>query len=443
MGAESDAQRPVPHVSKEFLDLAQSAALHRAESRFALIYRLLWRLGDEPKLMALASDADVRALHDLDKAVRRDIHKMHAFVRFRVVAHPDGGEAYIAWYEPDNHIVEAASPFFARRFASLVWSILTPERSAHWTGERLVFGPGAPRDAAPSEDDLEDLWRGYYASTFNPARVNPRAMKAELPVRFWKNLPEASLIADLVSSAPARTREMIAKAPTLPVARRGALLPDPVREAAPPLAPGAGDLARLPGELAGCRACPLWEPATRAVPGEGPADARLMIVGEQPGDAEDIAGRPFVGPAGRLLDTALVEAGIERPRVYVTNAVKHFKFEPRGKRRLHKTPDVREIHVCRSWLDREFAAVSARVVVLLGASAARAVLGQSVAVTKMRGRPLALPDGRVAVLATHPAYVLRLQGEAEKRRAYEALVADLKLALSLVEADARPVATAG
>ena len=431
-----EVPRPVPHVSADFLDLAESAALHRAPYRYGLIYRLLWRLGEEPRLLSLASDSDVRALHDRVKAVRRDIHKMHAFVRFRVVERPEGGEAYIAWYEPDHRIVEAASPFFAKRFASLVWSILTPERSAHWTGARLVFGPGAARDAAPREDGLEDLWLGYYASTFNPARVNPRAMKAEMPVRFWKNLPEAQLIAPLLASAPARTREMIARAPTLPVARRGATLPDPVREGPPALAPDAGDLARLPAELAGCRACPLWEPATRAVPGEGPADAALMIVGEQPGDAEDIAGRPFVGPAGRLLDTALAEAGVARPRVYVTNAVKHFKFAPRGKKRLHKTPDVREIQVCRSWLDREFAAVSARVVVLLGASAARAVLGESVAVTKMRGQPLTLADGRIALLATHPAYVLRLAGEAEKRRAYEALVADLRLAASLIGQEA-------
>ena len=138
-----EVPRPVPHVSADFLDLAESAALHRAPYRYGLIYRLLWRLGEEPRLLSLASDSDVRALHDRVKAVRRDIHKMHAFVRFRVVERPEGGEAYIAWYEPDHRIVEAASPFFAKRFASLVWSILTPERSAHWTGARLVFGPGA------------------------------------------------------------------------------------------------------------------------------------------------------------------------------------------------------------------------------------------------------------------------------------------------------------
>ena len=176
--------------------------------------------------MALASDPDVRALGDLVRAVRRDIHKMHAFVRFRSVERPEGGEAFVAWYEPDNHIVAAAAPFFAKRFASLVWSILTPETCAHWTGERLVFTPGVTREAAPGADALEDLWRGYYASTFNPARVNPRAMKAEMPVRFWKNLPEAELIADLIAQAPARTREMLAKAPSLPVRRRGATLPD-------------------------------------------------------------------------------------------------------------------------------------------------------------------------------------------------------------------------
>ncbi|MEJ1938793.1 TIGR03915 family putative DNA repair protein, partial [Nostoc sp. NIES-2111] len=148
------AARPVPRVSRAFLALAGQASLHSDPGRFSLIYRLLWRLGGEPNLPALASDPDIVRLNDLAKAVRRDIHKMHAFVRFRDVEGP-GGEAFVAWYEPDHHVVEAASTFFVKRFASLVWTILTPECTAHWTGETLMFGPGAGKADAPSQDRLE------------------------------------------------------------------------------------------------------------------------------------------------------------------------------------------------------------------------------------------------------------------------------------------------
>ncbi len=433
-GPHCGPPRPAPRVNRAFLDLAQSASLHREEGRFALLYRILWRLGDEPRLLALAADADIMRLGDLAKAVRRDIHKMHAFVRFREVASPEG-EAFVAWYEPDHHTVEAAAPFFARRFASLRWTILTPRRSVCWTGDKLVFGPGAEQREAPSDDRLEDLWRTYYANIFNPARVNPEAMRAEMPKRFWRNLPEAGLIGGLVAQAPARAAAMIAAAPTLPVQRRGA--------AYAPAVPDAGEgLAGLPARLEGCRACPLWEPATQPIPGEGPAAARLMIVGEQPGDEEDISGRPFVGPAGRVLDRALAQAGVPRDGVYLTNAVKHFKFEPRGKKRIHKRPAAGEIHACLPWLQQEIAGVDPAVIVMLGASAAQAVLGRSVAVTRERGAPFRLQDGRWALVTTHPSYVLRLQDRREAEAAFAAMTGDLAAAAALAR-DAGDALSAG
>ncbi|WP_188519568.1 UdgX family uracil-DNA binding protein [Alsobacter metallidurans] len=420
-------QRAPPRVSRAFLDTAQSVALHREPGRFRLIYQLLWRLCDEPRLMSVASDQDVMRFHDLAKAVRRDIHKMHAFLRFRDIYSPDG-EAFVAWYEPDNHIVEAASPFFVKRFASLRWTILTPERSAHWTGDELLFGPGANRRQSPQGDPLEELWRSYYANIFNPARLNTDAMRAEMPKRFWKNLPEAALIPDLVAGAAARTAAMIEAAPTFPVHRRGAELPEPADAAAA----DAQGLPAIAAAAKACRACPLWEQATQTVPGEGPETARLMVVGEQPGDLEDIAGRPFVGPAGRIFDQALAQAGVGREGAYVTNAVKHFKFEPRGKRRIHKRPAAGEIHACLPWLEREVATVDPEVIVMLGASAAQAVLGRAVAVTRERGQPFRLPDGRWGVIATHPSYILRLQTEPEKDAAFAALVSDLKTAADLI-----------
>ncbi len=423
-GPGADPVRPVPRVGKAFLDQAEAALLHSDPARFGLVYRILWRLGDEPGLLSLASDRDMARLAAMAKAVRREIHKMHAFVRFRDIATEDG-ERFIAWYEPEHFVEEAAAPFFAKRFASLVWSILTPRRSIHWTGETLLFGPGASRRDAPDDDVLEHLWRTYYANIFNPARVNPEAMRAEMPKRFWHNLPEAALIRSLVTEAPARAAKMVEAAPTLPVARRGALAHDGA---------GAREPATLAEAIRGCRACPLWEPATQGVAGQGPAVARIMLVGEQPGDQEDIAGKPFVGPAGQVLDRALGEARLDRGSVYLTNAVKHFKFAPRGKRRIHKRPSSGEIEACLPWLRRELDMVGPAIVVMLGASAAEAVLGRSVAVTQVRGRPFRLPDGRTGLIATHPAYILRLDDTRSSQEAYVRLVEDLRLARTLAEA---------
>ncbi|HEX6633394.1 MAG TPA: UdgX family uracil-DNA binding protein [Usitatibacter sp.] len=195
-----------------------------------------------------------------------------------------------------------------------------------------------------------------------------------------------------------------------------------------PRAAPAARLDRLRAEAAQCRDCPLWENATQTVFGEGDAHARVMLVGEQPGDAEDRAGHPFVGPAGRILDQALAEAGIDRERTYVTNAVKHFKWEPRGKRRLHKTPAQREVDACRQWLEREIAAVQPAVVVCLGATAAKSLLGPRFRITQERGqvqRREGLPD---LVPTFHPSYLLRLKDRPGEEEAHAQFVADLRLA---------------
>jgi DNA polymerase len=196
-------------VPRRFVELAEAAACHADPERWGLLYRLLWRqTTGEPRLMDVATDPDVHRLLRMEKAVRRDTHKMKAFVRFRTVEH-EGATVFVAWFEPEHHVVERASAFFAERFASMRWSILTPRRCAHWAGESVTFTPGVSRAQAPTEDVLETLWRTYYASTFNPARLRTTAMRAEMPKRYWKNLPEADLIAPLVHDAPARTRRMI------------------------------------------------------------------------------------------------------------------------------------------------------------------------------------------------------------------------------------------
>lgn len=187
-------------------------------------------------------------------------------------------------------------------------------------------------------------------------------------------------------------------------------------------------LRRLAAEARDCTRCDLYKNATQTVFGEGPADAPLMLVGEQPGDQEDIAGKPFVGPAGRVLDKALEGAGIDRTEVYVTNAVKHFKNEPRGKRRIHKKPDTSEIEACRWWLEHEFDLVLPRVVVALGATAARAVMGKTTPIKANRGRLIALPNASQALITVHPSYLLRIREERDKRLEFDLLVKDLRVA---------------
>jgi len=180
-------------------------------------------------------------------------------------------------------------------------------------------------------------------------------------------------------------------------------------------------------EALACRACDLWRPATQTLFGEGPVHAPLMLVGEQPGDREDIAGRPFVGPAGRILDRALGDAGIARDKAYVTNAVKHFKFARRGKIRLHKKPDTAEIKACNQWLVRERAVVEPRLVIAMGATAVRGVFGKTMPIGHNRGRVLELDEGTKGLITVHPSYLLRVD-EADKEREYLAFVADLRLA---------------
>jgi uracil-DNA glycosylase family protein len=193
--------------------------------------------------------------------------------------------------------------------------------------------------------------------------------------------------------------------------------------------PRTRSLPKLRSAAAGCRACPLWRTGTQTVFGEGGAHAPLLVVGEQPGDREDIEGHPFVGPAGRLLDRALEATGIPRDDVYITNAVKHFKWEPRGKRRLHKTPAQREIEACLPWLQAELAAVEPKVVLCMGATAARAVMGGKVRVTEARGQPLKSPLGKDVVITIHPAYILRLRSGVEE--AFALFVSDVSQAAKI------------
>ena len=418
------------NVSAKFVELAQSAILHRDSERFAILYRLLWRLRSNHDLLNVATDPDVSQVAAMAKAVHRDQHKMQAFVRFREIGR-DPKSRFVAWFEPEHHIVEATSPFFARRFADMAWSILTPDICAHWDGHAVSFTPGVAKADAPTEDRLEETWRRYYASIFNPARLKVKAMQTEMPKKYWRNLPEASLIKPLIESAERLTGAMIADAATEP--HKSQKRPEPAMKRKA----DADDIETLREEAADCRACPLWKDATQTVFGEGPQQARIMLVGEQPGDKEDLAGKPFVGPAGQMLDRALEEAGIDREKVYVTNAVKHFKFVPRGKIRLHQKPNSSEIRACRPWYERELASIKPDLVVAMGATAAQGVFGKITPINKNRGRLIDLDGELQALVTVHPSYLLRLPDADAKAREYARFVDDLKIAAGLLKKSAR------
>ena len=407
-------ERPCPSraafaVPRAFVDVARRVVLHSDPARFALLYRLLDRLSGAPKLMDDAADPLVRRIVALARDVRRDIHKMRAFLRFREL--PDeGGCRFVAWFEPDHHIVHANAGFFIERFKNMRWSILTPDVSIHWDGQCLAEGPGADKADAPAGDPVEEVWKTYYASIFNPARLKVGAMLKEMPRKYWKNMPETALVPELIAAAQARESGMVERA----------------REKAGGNIDAAWNALR--DEARSCTRCPLYKDASQTVFGDGPVRARLMFVGEQPGDQEDLAGQPFVGPAGQLFDRALNEAGIDRAAVYVTNAVKHFKYDLRGKRRIHSKPNAGEIEACRWWIDQELALVKPEVTVALGATAARTLFGKTMKIGEERGSALNLPGGGEAWITVHPSYLLRLRDEQERAREFAQFVVDLKSA---------------
>ena len=408
----SDAAFTVP---KSFLALAKSAADHRDADRWQLLYRLLWRLRGDPRLMANLTDPDVRRLGLMAKAVGRDVHKMHAFVRFRKIEERQG-DRYVAFHRPDHFIVRRAAPFFRDRFGGMRWAILTPDDSVSWDGKKLTYSEGV-ESALPDGDSLEAVWKTYYANIFNPARIKVAAMKNEMPVRHWRTLPETELIPELLADAARREKEMISTARQSPALEGGAIFLPPVLT-----------LPTMREALNSCRGCDLCSQpgVTQPVFGEGPPDAACVIVGEQPGDSEDRAGRPFVGPAGQLLDEMLAAAGVDRSAIYLTNTVKHFRFEPNGMRRIHRKPLARHVSACKPWLEAEVSIVEPRILVALGSTAAQAVMGRDFRVTRDRGVVMPCPLAPKFLATIHPSAILRMPDEPTRAAAREAFVADLR-----------------
>lgn len=408
-------------LPRELIELLESAACCRVPDRWAVLYQVLWRWHGGDRAVLSHADRDGARVQAMAKAVRREEHDMHAYVRFRERDATAGAPRFVAWFEPSHDVLPQVGQHFARRMGKVTWMIATPGLAALWDGSELQLVPSPLRAAADIEDAGEALWLTYYRSIFNPARLNDGLMRSHIPSRFWKNLPEGAVVPEMVSTAAMGARRI---GQTAAVGQRGGAVIAVTAERAQPQRAATVSLDQ-------CRRCPLWEHATQAVPGVGPAQAAIMLIGEQPGDQEDLAGLPFVGPAGALLDRAMAEAHIERHAVYLTNAVKHFKWEPRGKRRMHKTPAQREVAACHAWLEQELARVQPQVIVVLGGTALKSLLQDGAAnITATLGVPF-LHEGRWIVTAYHPAYALRAPDAASRARAYAAIVDGLRQARNL------------
>lgn len=415
-------------IPRALLDLMRAALLHSDTTRFDLAYRILWRLNREPLLHSDPADPDMIALAKLAKSVRRDIHKMHAFVRFRkVVGEIDdaaGRESFAAWFEPDHHIGRAVAGFFRNRFTGINWLIVTPEVSIAWDGTTLREGPGGHPGDVPDADTVEAEWCAYYANIFNPARVKIAAMKREMPIRYWRNLPESRLIQPLLRDAGARVDAMVQHAPD-----KGGQMWGPAAQSPVPNRHFA-DIDALYAALRAEDEPPSAGFSNHNVPGEGPLQPRLMFVGEQPGEQEDRIGRPFIGPAGQLLDQCFAEAGIKRDSIFLTNAVKRFKFTVRGTQRLHATPTSGDIDHYRWWLAEEIRLVRPTVIVALGATALQSLSGRRQPLGPLRGEVLTGQDCPVLV-TIHPSYLLRLGDQQARDIERGRLVRDLRKAMAM------------
>ena len=417
-------------VPREFLELAGTVALHRSDERFELLYRLLWRVTAEPRLLRRAGDPDVARTRAFARQVAQALDEMKTGLRFRRLEDAPGPSACVAWFAPAHRVTEAAAPYFSRRFAHTPFHILTPDVCVRWDTRELVFAPGADPADAPAPDAAVADWRAACAAAFDPARLGLAGTRRVTPGSLARNLPEARLIPELIARAEAQVEEMVRQAPSEP-SRRVVRQAQRASRDAPYDGQRPTSLEEIAAGVQLCRRCDLWRDATQGVPGEGPGHARLMLVGEQPGDQEDLAGLPFVGPAGQVLDKGLAAAGVPRAEIFVTNAVKHFKHELRGKRRLHKTPDAGEVSACRWWLEGERRLLRPRVIVALGATAAVSVFGKPMPIARMRQQAIQLPDQVQGVVTYHPSYLLRVPDARAKAQAFSLFVEDLKFAWTL------------
>ncbi|KND60754.1 Uracil-DNA glycosylase, putative family 6 [Candidatus Burkholderia verschuerenii] len=441
--ADPNAPKP-PKIAGTFLRMLETAACYRAPDRWPFLYRALWRWtqGDRAVASGEDEDEDGHRLRRMIKAVQTEETHMRKVLRFRHRDPSLGPPEFISWFEPVHDLLEHAAMHFATRMGNATWMIATPHSAAFWDGALLRvdrtsepeekpadFGePAGMNGEAVSGDAIEALWLAYYESTFTTALENAAKMASHMPVRYWKSPPDDRIDPTLISRAdPYSRRDRHPR--NVPSDMEVTINTD--------LEPIKGTLLNAPPSLAECKRCALWRNATQPVAGIGPANARVMLVGEQPGDQEDREGTPFVGPAGKLLDEAIAEAGLSRESLYLTNAVKHFKWETRGSddERLHSPPAQRKREACRYWLDEELNRIAPKVVVALGATALKALTGHRTALSEYLGKTIE-HKGRIVVPTYHPSYLLRVTDEKIRAEVFGTLVEALVFAQQIADGTA-------
>ncbi|MGF6771603.1 putative DNA metabolism protein [Paraburkholderia sp. GAS199] len=412
VSGRNGASTPSLAVPRDLLVRLKTAACCRVPDRWGLLYRILWRWTHGDREAIHLTDADGALLDERVHAVESETMDLMIHTRFRRRDPSMGWPEFVGWYEPRHDLLERAAARFVDRMGDSTWMLATPQGAAFWNGMLLRIGrpvsedlvqsvsavptvsPDAMSGEAVTSEATEALWLAHYASVFN-------STPAPVPLRYWC-VPAAGppLPAQLARARSRRGAQSgVVTVPAAPPVEYSAMTP-PLRE--------------HNGPLATCRRCALWRNAKQAVAGVGSGQAAIMVVGEQPGEHENQHGTPFSGPAGQLLDSILARAGLERETLYLTYAVKHYKWETPGRQpgqaapqqRVHRPPARREVEACQFWLDDELARVAPRVVVTLGATALKALTGAHVNLSEYLGQTIA-HGGRLIVPAWHPAYALR------------------------------------
>lgn len=400
-----------PKVPAEFFKLARLMACARFDGRWTLLYRLLFRLNHEnPYLLKISIDPDVQHANQLAKSVERDIHKMHAFVRFKKVE-KDNLETYVAWHQPEHLIIELATPFFVRRFGDKPWSIFTPDASAHWDLQELKFSEGLSQNEFHHRDDFDDLWKIYYRSIYNPARLKIKMMKSEMAPKYWSSLPETDIIHELIRDTPKRLQNISQS------------------EHSQAQIPENASWSELRQSAQYCKACPLALHTQNTVFGEGDLSSKLMIVGDFPEKPEDLQSKVFTGPTEEILNEALKAAGLCREKVYITNAVKHFKQDTDQKSQNHFKAGGSEIHACKPWLEAEIALIQPKVILALGITAGISLYGRLVRIQDELTKPHHTSSyASTLLISWHPAVIFNAPSTEEKQKRFQDLVNSLRLA---------------
>ncbi|MFM0738133.1 UdgX family uracil-DNA binding protein [Paraburkholderia xenovorans] len=430
-----DGSAPPAAIPRELLWRLKTAACCRAPDRWALLYRVLWRWTHGERHVVDLHDPDGALLDQRIQTVERETDALVKLTLFRRRDPSMGAPEFVGWYEPQHDLLERAAARFVERvgdsrMGDSTWMLATPQGAAFWNGMLLRIGRPAseelthashalPASAMTGEaitsEPAEALWLAYYANAFNRE-------PAPVPVRYWRMPPAGPpLPAPLARERSRRGAQSgVVTIPVAPPVEYSAMTP-PLREPT--------------GGLATCRRCALWRNAKQAVAGIGPPQAAIMVVGEQPGEHDNQHGTPFTGPAGQLLDEVLARAGLEREALYLTYAVKHYKWETIGHQRVHRTPVRREVEACGYWLEQELAQVAPRVVVTLGATALKALTGAHVNLSEYLGQTIA-HGGRLIVPSWHPAYALRTADARLRDDIVATIVAAFRQAVRLMSASA-------